>query len=56
MIKVFFDVGANVGLYSEVNNICLPKDFGNEPDPENIKLLKNPSGKFTKFRNLQVCP
>ena len=59
MIKGVFDVGANVGLYTwEVNKICPHrKILAFEPDPENIKLLKNPQcSKFTKFRNLQVCP
>ena len=38
----FFDVGANVGLYSwEVNKICPHrKILAFEPDPENIKLLQ----------------
>ena len=38
----FFDVGANVGLYSwKVNNICpYRKILAFEPDPENIKLLQ----------------
>ena len=38
----FFDVGANVGLYSwEVNKICpYRKILAFEPDPENIKLLQ----------------
>ena len=38
----FFDVGANVGLYSwEVNKICPHrKILAFEPDPENIELLQ----------------
>jgi FkbM family methyltransferase len=38
----FFDVGANVGLYSwEVRKVCpLRKILAFEPDPENIKLLE----------------
>ena len=55
----FFDVGANVGLYSwEVCKVSPHrKILAFEPDPENIKLLrKNPQrSQFTKCRNLQVC-
>ena len=38
----FFDVGANVGMYSwEVREVCpLRKILAFEPDPENIKLLE----------------
>jgi len=52
----FFDVGANVGLYTwEVRDICpLRKILAFEPDPENIKLLeKTLSG--ANFQNVEIC-
>ena len=47
----FFDVGANVGLYTwEVHKVCpLRKILAFEPDPENIKLLE----KTLRKANLQ---
>ena len=51
----FFDVGANVGLYTwEVNKICrYRKILAFEPDPENIKLLeKTLSG--ANLQNLEI--
>ena len=51
----FFDVGANVGLYTwEVNKICrYRKILTFEPDPENIKLLeKTLSG--ANLQNLEI--
>ena len=50
----FFDVGANVGLYTwEVNKICRSrKILAFEPDPENTKLVE----KTLSGANLQVCP
>jgi len=52
----FFDVGANVGLYTwEVREVCpLRKILAFEPDPENIKLLeKTLNG--ANFQNVEIC-
>ena len=52
----FFDVGANVGLYSwEVREVSpLRKILAFEPDPENIKLLeKTLNG--ANFQNVEIC-
>jgi len=52
----FFDVGANVGLYSwEVRKVSPHrKILAFEPDPENIKLLeKTLSG--ANFQNVEIC-
>ena len=52
----FFDVGANVGLYTwEVSKICPHrKILAFEPDPENIKLLEQTlSG--ANLQNLEIC-
>ena len=55
----FFDVGANVGLYTwEVRKVSPHrKILAFEPDPEKHKTTrKNPQrSQFTKYRNLQVC-
>jgi FkbM family methyltransferase len=51
----FFDVGANVGLYTwEVHKVCpLRKILAFEPDPENIKLLERTlSG--ANFKNVEI--
>jgi len=51
----FFDVGANVGLYTwEVHKVCpLRKILAFEPDPENIKLLeKTLNG--ANFQNVEI--
>ena len=52
----FFDVGANVGLYSwEVRKFCpLRKILAFEPDPENIKLLERTLN-GTNFQNIEIC-
>ena len=52
----FFDVGANVGLYSwEVRKVSPHrKIMAFEPDPENIKLLeKTLNG--ANFQNVEIC-
>ena len=52
----FFDVGANVGLYSwEVRKVSPHrKILAFEPDPENIKLLeKTLNG--ANFQNVEIC-
>jgi FkbM family methyltransferase len=52
----FFDVGANVGLYSwEVRKVSpRRKILAFEPDPENIKLLeKTLNG--ANFQNVEIC-
>ena len=52
----FFDVGANVGLYTwEVSKVCpYRKILAFEPDPKNIKLLeKTLSG--ANLQNLEIC-
>ena len=52
----FFDVGANVGLYSwEVRKFCpLRKILAFEPDPENIKLLEKTRNE-ANFQNVEIC-
>ena len=56
MIEVFFDVGANVGLYSwKVNKICPHrKILAFEPDPENTKLLQKTLS-AANLQNLEIC-
>ena len=51
----FFDVGANIGMYSwEVREVCpLRKILAFEPDPENIKLLEKTLSK-SKTQNLSI--
>ena len=51
----FFDVGANVGLYTwEVNKICrYRKILAFEPDPENIKLLEKTLS-VANLQNLEI--
>ena len=51
----FFDIGANIGLYSwEVRKVCpLRKILAFEPDPKNIKLLeKTLNG--ANFENVEI--
>jgi FkbM family methyltransferase len=52
----FFDVGANVGLYTwEVRMICPNRNIlAFEPDPENIKLLEKTLAK-ANLQNLEIC-
>ena len=52
----FFDVGANVGLYTwEVQEVCpLRKILTFEPDPENIKLLEKTLSEVN-LKNLEIC-
>jgi len=52
----FFDVGANVGLYTwEVHKVCpLRKILAFEPDPENIKLLEKTLRK-ANLQNVEIC-
>ena len=52
----FFDVGANVGLYSwEVRKVCpLRKILAFEPDPKNFKLLEI-TQKEANLQNLKIC-
>ena len=52
----FFDVGANVGLYTwEVSKICPHrKTLVFEPDPENIKLLQKTLS-AANLQNLEFC-
>jgi FkbM family methyltransferase len=52
----FFDVGANVGLYTwEVREACPSRNIlAFEPDPENIKLLEKTLGK-ANLKNLEIC-
>ena len=52
----FFDVGANVGLYTwEVSKICPHrKILAFEPDPENIKLLQK-TLTAANLQNLEIC-
>ena len=52
----FFDVGANVGLYTwGVREVCpLRNILAFEPDPENIKLLEM-THKDANLQNLEIC-
>jgi FkbM family methyltransferase len=52
----FFDVGANVGLYSwRVREVCpLRNILAFEPDPENLKLLEM-TLKEANIQNLEIC-
>ena len=52
----FFDVGANVGLYTwGVREICpLRNILAFEPDPENIKLLEM-TLREANLQNLEIC-
>jgi len=52
----FFDVGANIGLYSwEVSKICPHRNIlAFEPDPENIKLLEKTLSS-ADLQNLEIC-
>src|SRR6056300_762072 len=52
----FFDVGANVGLYTwEVHKVCpLRKILAFEPDPKNFKLLEI-TQKEANLQNLKIC-
>ena len=52
----FFDVGANIGLYTwEVSKICPHrKILAFEPDPENIKLLQKIHS-AANLQNLEIC-
>ena len=52
----FFDVGANVGLYTwEVRKACPNRNIlAFEPDPENIKLLEKTLGE-ANLQNLEIC-
>jgi len=54
--RCFFDVGANVGLYTwEVSKICPHrKTLAFEPDPENIKLLQK-THSAANLQNLEIC-
>jgi FkbM family methyltransferase len=51
----FFDVGANVGLYTwEVRKVCPTRNIlAFEPDPENIKLLEKTLLE-ANFQNLEI--
>lgn len=53
----FFDVGANVGLYTwEVAKVCPKrKILAFEPDPENLELLEM-TQKEAGLKNLSLCP
>ena len=52
----FFDVGANVGLYTwDVRKACPNRNIlAFEPDPENIKLLEKTLAK-ANLQNLEIC-
>jgi FkbM family methyltransferase len=52
----FFDIGANVGLYSwEVRQVCpLRKILAFEPDPKNFKLMEI-TQKEANLQNLKIC-
>ena len=52
----FFDIGANVGLYTwEVREACPTRNIlAFEPDPENIKLLEKTLGE-ANLQNLAIC-
>ncbi len=52
----FFDVGANVGLYTwEVRKVCPNrKILAFEPDPENIKLLEK-TLRGANLQNVEIC-
>ena len=52
----FFDVGANVGLYTwEVRKVCpARKILAFEPDPKNIKLLEK-TLKGANLQNVEIC-
>ena len=52
----FFDVGANVGLYTwEVRKVCpARKILAVEPDPENIKLLEK-TLRGANLQNVEIC-
>ena len=52
----FFDVGANVGLYTwEVRKVCpTRKILAFEPDPENIKLLEK-TLRGANLQNVEIC-
>ena len=52
----FFDVGANVGLYTwEVRKVCpARKILAFEPDPENIKLLEK-TLRGANLQNVEIC-
>ena len=52
----FFDVGANVGLYTwEVRKVCpARKILALEPDPENIKLLEK-TLRGANLQNVEIC-
>ena len=52
----FFDVGANVGLYTwEVRKVCPHrKILAFEPDPENIKLLEK-TLRGANLQNVEIC-
>lgn len=52
----FFDIGANVGLYTwEVREACPTRNILTfEPDPENIKLLEKTLGE-ANLQNLEIC-
>ena len=56
-INCFFDVGANVGLYTwEVAKVCPKfKIISFEPDPENVELLKM-TRDFSNLNNIKICP
>jgi len=52
----FFDVGANIGLYTwEVRKVCPRRSIlAFEPDPENIKLLEKTLSE-ANLQNLEIC-
>lgn len=52
----FFDVGANVGLYTwEVRKVCPNRNIlAFEPDPENIKLLEK-TLRGANLQNVEIC-
>jgi FkbM family methyltransferase len=52
----FFDIGANIGLYSwEVRQVCpLRKILAFEPDPKNFKLMEI-TQKEANLQNLKIC-
>ena len=52
----FFDVGANVGLYTwGIRKVCpLRNILAFEPDPENIKLLEMTT-REANLQNLEIC-
>jgi len=53
----FFDIGANVGLYTwEVHRTCpFRKIMAFEPDPDNFKLLEM-TRKEAEAENVELCP